>query len=128
MEKVSPSKVGERIRTIRGEKTQTEFAKDLGVPKQNYISRYERGRIPSPDLLVKIADMGKVSLDWLLVGKRGRGGSVEGREPGSLRKNPATREIDSVFSQLKEIDRKALLKMIRSFAKEKLKGRRHRGR
>ena len=128
MEKVSPIKVGERIRAIRGDKTQTEFAKDLSVPKQNYISRYERGRIPSPDLLVKIADMGRVSLDWLLIGKRGRGGSMDSRESASHRKNPASGEIDAIVSRLKDPDRRALLKIIRSFAKGKLRGRRRRGR
>ncbi len=71
MEKVSPSKVGERIRAVRGKQTQTEFANVLGVKKQNYISRYERGRIPSPDLLVCIAEIGRVTTDWLLTGKRG---------------------------------------------------------
>lgn len=71
MEKISPQKVGERIRAVRGKRTQTEFAKALGVKKQNYISRYERGRIPSPDLLVRIAEMGRVSIDWLLTGKKG---------------------------------------------------------
>lgn len=71
MEKVSPMKVGERIRAVRGTKTQTEFANILGVKKQNYISRYERGRIPSPDLLVRIAGIGRVTTDWLLTGKNG---------------------------------------------------------
>lgn len=69
MEKVSPQKVGERIRAVRGNRTQEKFAKAIGVRKQNYISRYERGRIPSPELLVRIAKMGGVSIDWLLTGK-----------------------------------------------------------
>jgi transcriptional regulator with XRE-family HTH domain len=89
MEKISPQKVGERIRAVRGKRTQTEFAKALGVKKQNYISRYERGRIPSPDLLVRIAEMGRVSIDWLLTGKRGGGKAVaspqQGRGARSLR-------------------------------------------
>jgi len=77
MEKVSPIKVGERIRAVRGKQTQTEFANVLGVKKQNYISRYERGRIPSPELLVRIADIGRVTTDWLLTGKkRGARGST----------------------------------------------------
>ncbi len=71
MEKVSPNRVGERIRAVRGKQTQTEFAEVLGVKKQNYISRYERGRIPSPDLLVRIAEIGRVTTDWLLTGARG---------------------------------------------------------
>lgn len=69
MKAISPAKVGERIRAVRGKRTQTEFAKVIGVKKQNYISRYERGRIPSPDLLVQIAKTGRVSIDWLLTGK-----------------------------------------------------------
>lgn len=78
MGKISAQKVGERIRAVRGKRTQTEFAKALGVKKQNYISRYERGRIPSPDLLVRIAEMGRVSIDWLLTGKKGaKGGEAK---------------------------------------------------
>lgn len=69
MQKFLPAQVGQRIRMVRGKLTQTEFAKVLGVYKQNYISRYERGRVPSPDLLIKIADHGRVTLDWLLTGK-----------------------------------------------------------
>lgn len=72
MAKVSASQVGQRIRAVRGKQTQTDFARQVGVRKQNYISRYEHGRIPNPDLLVKIAEIGKVSVDWLLTG-RGRG-------------------------------------------------------
>ncbi len=75
MKTFSPEKVGERIRAVRGKRTQTEFAKAIGVKKQNYISRYERGRVPSPDLLVQIAKTGRVSIDWLLTGK-GKGVKV----------------------------------------------------
>lgn len=79
MKEISPMEVGERIRSVRGKKTQTEFAKALGVKKQNYINRYERGRIPSPDLLVRIARIGRVSTDWLLTGKQGRAGTATTR-------------------------------------------------
>ncbi len=76
MEEISPEKVGERIRAVRGGQTQVQFAQALGVKKQNYISRYERGRIPSPALLVRIAEMGRVSVDWLLTGKKGGAGAA----------------------------------------------------
>lgn len=91
MKKISPLEVGERIRSVRGKKTQTEFAKALGVKKQNYISRYERGRIPSPDLLVRIAQMGRVSTDWLLTGEKGRAGAAI---PRSLQAKGITRQAD----------------------------------
>jgi len=79
MQKFSPVQVGQRIRRIRGKLTQTDFAKVLGVYKQNYISRYERGRVPSPDLLIRIADYGKVSLDWLLTGTGAKRSGLEAR-------------------------------------------------
>lgn len=90
MEKVSPDKVGERIRAVRGKQTQTEFANVLGVKKQNYISRYERGRIPSPDLLVRIAEVGRVTTDWLLTGQRGgaRGAALAQKSKPIKKKQP----------------------------------------
>ncbi len=69
MAKVSGTTVGHRIRKVRGNRTQTGFARVIGVRKQNYISRYEHGRIPGPSLLVRIANDGKTSVDWLLTGK-----------------------------------------------------------
>jgi transcriptional regulator with XRE-family HTH domain len=72
MKNVSKTQVGQRIRAIRGEMNQTDFAKMIGVRKQNYVSRYEHGRIPNPELLVRIANYGKVTVDWLLTG-RGKG-------------------------------------------------------
>ncbi len=72
MKNVSKTQVGQRIRAIRGKMNQTDFAKMIGVRKQNYVSRYEHGRIPNPELLVRIATYGKVTVDWLLTG-RGKG-------------------------------------------------------
>ena len=72
MKNVSKTLVGQRIRAIRGKMNQTDFAKTIGVRKQNYVSRYEHGRIPNPELLVRIANYGKVTVDWLLTG-RGKG-------------------------------------------------------
>ncbi|HLB94685.1 MAG TPA: helix-turn-helix transcriptional regulator [Nitrospiria bacterium] len=69
MVKVSNNLVGHRIKKVRGNRTQTGFARAIGVRKQNYISRYEHGRIPSPNLLVRIANYGRTSVDWLLTGK-----------------------------------------------------------
>ena len=36
-----------RIRALRGDRTQAEFARNLGV-WQETVSRWERGRIPHP--------------------------------------------------------------------------------
>lgn len=67
------AEIGKRIREIRTKKlrmNQTDFAAVIGAPKQNYVSRYERGRIPGDlEVFIRIAQAGGVSLDWLLTGK-----------------------------------------------------------
>lgn len=65
---VSAEKVAKRIRSIRGKRSQEEFEAITGID-QGRISRYERGTVPNPENLVKIARAGNVSVDWLLTGK-----------------------------------------------------------
>ncbi|CVK18420.1 helix-turn-helix domain-containing protein [Sporomusa sphaeroides] len=57
--------LGSRIRLVRGERTQDDFASSIGVDRTT-LSAYERGR-REPDLktLLIIAQFGRVSLDWL---------------------------------------------------------------
>lgn len=62
--------IGNRIRTIRkGQRlTQKQFAKRLGVSSSS-VSSYEIGdSLPSIEVLIKLADIGEVSYDWLLAG------------------------------------------------------------
>ena len=59
--------IGERIRKIRGELTQGEFAGRLGVQAPT-ISRYESGRIPDEEMLRRISNFGKTTIEWLLRG------------------------------------------------------------
>ena len=59
--------IGERIRKIRGELTQSEFAGRLGVQAPT-ISRYESGRIPDEEMLRRISNFGKTTIEWLLRG------------------------------------------------------------
>lgn len=58
---------GERLKEVRGTRTQDEFARMLGMPRQQ-LTRYESGRVPDPLVLVKIALTTGASLDWLLGG------------------------------------------------------------
>jgi transcriptional regulator with XRE-family HTH domain len=69
--------IGERIRKIRGELTQGEFAGRLGVQAPT-ISRYESGRIPDEEMLRKIADFGKTTIEWLLRGDQPSGPQLLG--------------------------------------------------
>jgi phage repressor protein C with HTH and peptisase S24 domain len=51
--------IGDRIRLIRGNQTQEEFAQKLGIHKDQ-ISRYERGvTLPRSEVLEKISEFGE---------------------------------------------------------------------
>lgn len=57
---------GERMKILRGDLTQTAFAKKLGLP-QNTYHRYEKGeRVPDIKALIKIAKSLQMSADDLL--------------------------------------------------------------
>ena len=59
----------DRIKEIRKKfGSQEKFANLLGVRKPT-ISRYESGRVPDVDTLRKIADLGGVTVEWLLQGE-----------------------------------------------------------
>jgi transcriptional regulator with XRE-family HTH domain len=54
---------------LRGDLSQKDFAKKIGVSHKGY-QRYESGeRIPRPDILFKIAESESLTVDWLLTGK-----------------------------------------------------------
>ena len=57
--------LGKRIREIRGERNQSEFAQLLGVDRTTLGSWENDRHEPSLEILIHIAHIGKVSLDWL---------------------------------------------------------------
>ena len=61
-------KLPERLASVRGERSQRQFARELGVFQQN-VNRYESGTTPHTDFLITLALKENVSVDWLLLGK-----------------------------------------------------------
>ena len=61
-------KLPDRLAAIRGNRSQRQFARDLGVFQQN-VNRYESGTTPHTDFLITLALKENVSIDWLLLGK-----------------------------------------------------------
>jgi transcriptional regulator with XRE-family HTH domain len=61
--------LGRRLRQLRGfDITQEEFAERLGI-SQSQLSKYERGvAAPPADVLMRIKNRCRVSIDWLLTG------------------------------------------------------------
>lgn len=65
----------ERLKTIRGDRTQAEIARLLGVKQQNW-ARWEKGDVfPGAETLHHICVTFHVSADWLLgLPERGKSG------------------------------------------------------
>jgi len=61
-------KLPERLAQVRSDRSQRQFARDLGVFQQN-VNRYESGTTPHTDFLITLALKENVSIDWLLLGK-----------------------------------------------------------
>ena len=61
-------KLPERLAQVRADRSQRQFARELGVFQQN-VNRYENGTTPHADFLITLAMKEAVSLDWLLLGK-----------------------------------------------------------
>ncbi len=64
--------IGIRIKKVRTDigVNQTEFGMQIGGLKKSAVSAYEQGdNFPPPDTMIKIAEAGNVTLDWLLTGK-----------------------------------------------------------
>jgi len=61
-------RIPDRLAQLRGDRSQRQFARDLGVFQQN-VNRYENGTTPHTDFLITVAMKENVSLDWLLLGK-----------------------------------------------------------
>jgi DNA-binding XRE family transcriptional regulator len=62
--------MGSRIRALRGEVLQKEFAVRIGI-SQGQLSKIESGRLaPTVEILVRLANEFGKSLDWIVAGKK----------------------------------------------------------
>lgn len=57
----------ERLKYAFDQASMAEVARQLGVPHAT-VRNYYRGRMPAPEVLIKIANQTHVSLNWLLAG------------------------------------------------------------
>lgn len=64
--------IGERIRQVRDNLTQRAFAQKLGLSLMGYLNYESGARIPSGPVLLKLAELGRTSVDWLLTGSKQR--------------------------------------------------------
>ncbi len=72
--------LGERLRLVRGARSQKAFAGELGV-HENSVANAERRNSATQDYLLRLAEVGNINLHWLLTGH----GAMRMEEPaGSL--------------------------------------------
>ncbi len=57
----------DRLKQAFGFATMAGIARRLGIPHAT-VRNYFQGRMPAPDVLIKIANETNVSLNWLLIG------------------------------------------------------------
>ncbi len=71
MEQLKLKTIGQRIEAIRREKglTQAEFARALGV-SQSAVSKYLNNRLPPADVLLRMAQLGRTTMEWILTGEK----------------------------------------------------------
>jgi transcriptional regulator with XRE-family HTH domain len=79
------------LATARGNRTQAEFARYLGIPSQQTYQRYENGLIPSGKVLHQISRKLGVTVDSLLVGQPAE--NVSQTAPGSRSELDVDKEI-----------------------------------
>lgn len=62
--------ISQRLKILRGSKSQSEVAKMIDVPLRTY-QRYESGeRLPPSNVIAKIARVFNEATDWILTGRR----------------------------------------------------------
>src|SRR5688572_28851155 len=85
-----------RLQEAFGFATMAAVAKRLGIPHAT-VRNYYNGRLPAPEVLIKIANETNVSLNWLLIGA----GEMYAGEPKRI-------DIDDIIDKRIEqaIDRK----------------------
>ena len=75
-EELDKSAMGRRIRQIRlrADLRQWELARLLGTT-QSAIHKYEHGVVPEPRRLIRLAQVGGTSIEWVLTGRHWENGS-----------------------------------------------------
>lgn len=84
----SMSLLKDRLKSLRGKRSQAEFAAEIGVSLATY-SRYERGEnTPDAEALMKIHEATNADISWLLMGNASgasrRGGWEEAAQAGAF--------------------------------------------
>ena len=70
MKNINPKEIGARIRALRQARdlSRKAYGKATDINPMTLYLYEERGRIPNPESLLKIASFSETSIDWILTG------------------------------------------------------------
>ena len=90
--------IGARLRDIRGSRTLKEMGELLGV-EGNTVLRYEQGRDPGIETLRRYAELGRVTINWIIYGKEASSVVAEAPAPYGLGRSEAAtvRELEALL-------------------------------
>jgi len=100
--------IGHRIKGLRGDRPQTEFAKLLGISLQGYL-RYEYGtRVPPGPVLSRLSEISGRSVDWILSGAESGADRVQETQADYGLDNESRMIMEMLKGMNKEQKRQAL--------------------
>ncbi|MCT6925858.1 helix-turn-helix transcriptional regulator [Metasolibacillus sp.] len=109
--------IGHKLKKLRGKRTQEEIAHAIGISRASY-SHFENGhREPDNEILLKIADLYEVSVDYLLGREDNRGLYVKERnlayndEEVAFQAFANDPELQQFYRELYESDEEAVKKL-----------------
>jgi len=100
--------LGNRIKIVRGDLTQKEFAKKIGVHTHT-AQLYEQGNIPKGDVLQRICEKFRININWLLTGegepyiKKGNFSIKEPRAPYGTQEEYEGEKSDEIIGKYQSI-------------------------
>ncbi|MBG9828488.1 helix-turn-helix domain-containing protein [Bacillus wiedmannii] len=102
---------GERLKELRGKKTQEEVSTRIGISRPRY-SHFENNRNePDLDLIQKIADYYKVTTDYLL----GRSEDIRLTKEQDNIANEMAKKLEILINQLEDVDQNKALEQLEMF-------------
>ena len=111
MEQLNLKSIRQRIEAIRRAQglTQAEFARALGV-SQSAISKYLNNRLPPADVLLRMAQLGRTTMEWILTGEKAYW--YAGRVEDETAAYDADLSLARAISRLPQDARQALVTLI----------------
>lgn len=112
-EKFDRPDIGKRIKFVRGDTTQSNFAKLLNT-SQGTIAKYEKGMMPPADILDRISQHSGYSIRWLLSGLDD--GVVKDQQPGYQAVQNVTSDERALLLHFRQCDRMHQLQVLEMVA------------